>query len=592
LETAEKTVVLRSQGLDMFLTEMGIKGRVIRESDCEQPFGIVSVRYIDDHIADEVEMFARGGGTVMIDGSYLADNGKAVERFSGLTGGLELVHSETDPVASLLTSDGNSCPLNWVVVNESQEQVIHPLILIPRSSQSQNGFIRRSLGKGYVLLATFCPFLNIGWALSAAKPESWIRKYGLAPVVDIVSQCITGEVVEAFHRRGVPFVRIWPWPEGKKAVLGLSHDVDFLRKDLLFYLRDALDCARRLRIGNMLRLVLQAQRHLIKREDPYQSVEKIAAFERHLEANSTFFLLGDRRDYPFKGSNYDPCEEDVTELVARFRIAGFEFSLHASFQSFDDGKIMARDVLQFSKCLSFKPKGVRQHFLNFTRPKTWLLQDQLGFEYDSSLGSNQLAGYVLGTSFPFFPLKGSDLLELPITLQDRALLDSRFQGLSTEAAEAFLDELVDVACRSSGMIIVNWHNNAWDDVGYQGWSDLYYCLLQRAVKKNFWMISLQKISSWWKERREALQESVINASAEGTLRTFFNSKYRNLTLCIDSFSSTLARDESSSLSKAFVGIDHKEFGCSSILIWKSSWEGNQVEKLKTGDKRQECATHD
>ena len=71
---------------------------------------------------------------------------------------------------------------------------------------------------------------------------------------------------------------------------------------------------------------------------------------------------------------------------------GWEVGLHGSYNSFNNYALMKSEKQFLENILNHKVIGIRQHHLQIGE-KTWEIQKECGFKYDSSLGFNEKIGF-------------------------------------------------------------------------------------------------------------------------------------------------------------------------------------------------------
>ena len=104
--------------------------------------------------------------------------------------------------------------------------------------------------------------------------------------------------------------------------------------------------------------------------------------------------------------------------------------------------------------------------------------DELGLDYDTTLGWTSRPGPRAGLSFPFLPWslrheRALRIVEVPLLLMDATLGEERYLGLSPAAAEAWTDRVLDDLERVGGAGAILWHNDRFDAVYGRGWGRLY-----------------------------------------------------------------------------------------------------------------------
>jgi hypothetical protein len=109
--------------------------------------------------------------------------------------------------------------------------------------------------------------------------------------------------------------------------------------------------------------------------------------------------------------------------------------------------------------------GGRQHFLKWHHPETAELWEKNGFDYDSSLGFADRAGFRCGTcrEFRMFSLDSNQcsmkLNQQPLVLMECTVMAERYMGLGhSEKALDFMLSLKDTCRKYRGDFTLLWHN--------------------------------------------------------------------------------------------------------------------------------------
>jgi hypothetical protein len=279
---------------------------------------------------------------------------------------------------------------------------------------------------------------------------------------------------------GIPLVEIPPVPYGHRFIACLTHDVDFvgIRRHKLDHTMWGF--VYRALVGSLLGVFkgTSSFQRLVKNWKAVLSLPLVylgimADFWDHFDGyaeiekglSSTFFLIpfkhrvGDKANGKFsarRATRYDI--DDVREQVQRLTDRGFEVGLHGidAWHSTDKGK---QELNRIVKATSQTRVGVRMHWLFFDRGSPAVLE-QAGFDYDATLGYNEIIGFKAGTMQAFKPFGTTRLLELPLHIQDTALFYPNRLGLSDAQAWELCVTLLNLASRIGGVLTVSWHERS------------------------------------------------------------------------------------------------------------------------------------
>ncbi len=263
-----------------------------------------------------------------------------------------------------------------------------------------------------------------------------------------------------------------PLPQGYKAAVILSHDVDqvddlaiqhrlkMLKRATLK--RMPLEVARRLAGINM-----QMAKKFSGFRDNFWLFPQIMEMEKSLGVRSTFFFASrsnvDEGADPALDVPYSLDDEAFAPLFENMKKDDFEIGLHASYKAHASAKELAREKKLLEKAAKTKIKGLRHHFWHLDYPFWQSLknQSQAGFEYDSSLGFNDRPGLRLSCAWPFNPYDPKtgdqlDCVQIPTGIMDGNYFYNK--GVTKDDAVTRALEFVVSLKRHRGVMALDWHN--------------------------------------------------------------------------------------------------------------------------------------
>lgn len=362
-------------------------------------------------------------------------------------------------------------------------------------------------------------FREVSFLLTSGQP----RQYAHIPTLDIHISILRNLILQA----GIPLVEIPPVPAGHNFFVCLTHDVDFMgiknhKFDHTMW-------------GFLYRAIFSSLLKVIKRKWPLKKLLinwKSAltlpfvylgwvrdfwiqfAQYMHIERDlsSTFFLIpfkdtpGENHFGPIakrRAAKYDVL--DAKPYVEKLLYRSNEISLHGLDAWRDDKK----GKLELNRIISLTSRadiGVRMHWLNFADSTPELLE-KAGFLYDSSLGYNDAIGYKAGTSQAFRPLGLKNLLELPLHIQDTAMLYPSRMSLPEDSAFDLCNTLIRNASAYGGVLVLNWHHRSLGPERL--WSDLYQKLLNELKSRNACFCTARDVVKWFGRRRSVKFARVV-----------------------------------------------------------------------------------
>ncbi len=295
------------------------------------------------------------------------------------------------------------------------------------------------------------------------------------PIIDHYSTLIEKALLKIGWRR-LPAGRY----QGKSFAVMMTHDIDHVRKwtpgiiyrECIRYLilnqRNDVMKARITRFGKFLKM-------LFIRNDPYRiSITKILDAEESAGINGTFFFKAggnDRRDVSYSLGN-----TFIKTLFGILKKSRHQIGLHPSYNAYSRQEMMVEEQKKLDEAVG-KPVGaVREHFLRFEMPLTWRIQDELGFEYDSTLGFAGHEGFRMATCHPFrtydlendCPLR---LWELPLIAMDDTFVS--YRKLNASASWKAIHELLETVKKYRGVAVVLFHNTCYDSLDNLGWGTVF-----------------------------------------------------------------------------------------------------------------------
>jgi len=311
------------------------------------------------------------------------------------------------------------------------------------------------------------------------------------------------------------------WPDGKTFAVCLTHDVDLITINSLpgmrRYLMNKLRSQNRgkAKIKNwaidILRLMNSVAKSLLFSGnksffEPWLELEDKFGFR------STFFFFPDQASYYhlLDGAWYryhdelffEGCMIKLQELMQQLETRGWEVGLHGTFASFDDSQELRKQKEQIETFLGSQIVSIRQHNLHFDISKTPKAQSQAGFKYDSTFGFNRIIGFRNGLAFPFYHYdlqedQSLPILQIPLHIQDTALLRADNLDLAPELALCYAKDLIDKVENINGLVTLLWHPNVYNDKHCYGWYWVYEELLKYIATKDAWVAPVREIGAWW-----------------------------------------------------------------------------------------------
>jgi peptidoglycan/xylan/chitin deacetylase (PgdA/CDA1 family) len=281
------------------------------------------------------------------------------------------------------------------------------------------------------------------------------------------------------------------YPEGKNFAVCLTHDIDvvYLYPSKLSIMYNAAKSLKEHQIKTALKIPFYK---INKNWNPLCDFEDIMALEEKYDAKSSFYFLTlNKGDLDF---NFEI--EDFEHEIGNIADNGWEVGLHGGHNAYNALDVIEDKKKRLEKVLGKKVIGYRNHFLKFKVPDTWELLSKAGFKYDSTFGYADCVGFRNGMCHPFRPFnldtgKEIDILEIPLTIMDRTLLD--YMRLDFDKAWDVTKMLIDIVEKHNGIITILWHNTYMVDDKLK----FYEQILKYCYEKKAWMTSGEEIWKWW-----------------------------------------------------------------------------------------------
>ena len=294
------------------------------------------------------------------------------------------------------------------------------------------------------------------------------------------------------------------WPNNHSFALFLSHDIDQIHDRELFRILADLNHIRRILMqgekGSARLAMLRLLRALFVPKPADKDLKTILEIESRYGFRSSFFVLHDPY-WSRNGPRYTLNSKALHKIVQLIQASGDEIGLHGGYYRFNQAEGYRESCEALRLALGIEVTGIRNHFLRFSFPDTWLAQEAAGLRYDATFGYNDVLGPREGRILPFFPFdpqtgRKLDIVALPLTVMDVTLF--RSLGLNAEAALKAAWDAIEPVVKAGGLVSLLWHNNYFNEPEYWDWQWVYEQLLQRLAALNPWCATGAEISEWWR----------------------------------------------------------------------------------------------
>lgn len=343
--------------------------------------------------------------------------------------------------------------------------------------------------------------------------ESYQYKHGIH-TRPLVNELVN--TLETFIKGVFPDIEIIPrWPDNKKAVIVLSHDVDNPQKYAA--LKNLHKSENSSGFIKLLKYVNGYRKYFVdSHRNEYWLFNEVLQEEAKYNFKSTFFFAS-RSKYD-KGSSpndVDYCIEDkeFANIFKAIAEQGCETGLHAGYLAFEGVNNFVWEKERLERASKMEVIGLRHHYWHLGKDATRTLgmHKEAGFKYDSSLSFNYNIGFRYNTALPFYPYntaKGQmiNCMQLPPFCMDMGLFNR--DDMTVEAGLTTLKQYINIIKDTGGLGAVNWHDyTSYPTRKYEKVGSAYVQLLNMLASdyKDIWVTSCKEAYSWIKQK-----ENMIN----------------------------------------------------------------------------------
>jgi len=304
------------------------------------------------------------------------------------------------------------------------------------------------------------------YAASVQKQYNFVT----LPVVNYYFDVLKA-VVESISKTAL-IPRRWGAQQASFAAF-ISHDIDNLRSAWKAPTKEAL---YQRKFGLLGKLIWQ---HFTQ-ADAWDNLEKVAAATSHYGAKSTFFILPNAHKSANGTANADyRLTTRLQRRLKKLERIGHELGLHASLGSATTPSQLTQEC---ESGVGYYTGGIRFHYLSWEPRVTLTTLDDVGFNFDSTLGFAEHFGFRNSYCHPFYPFNFNTseeafFLEIPLTIMDATLHHPNYLQLKpAEIAPALQPVLAEIR-RFGGVASVLWHNENFDPTNTKNGPQQFHALM-------------------------------------------------------------------------------------------------------------------
>jgi peptidoglycan/xylan/chitin deacetylase (PgdA/CDA1 family) len=97
--------------------------------------------------------------------------------------------------------------------------------------------------------------------------------------------------------------------------------------------------------------------------------------------------------------------------------------------------------------------------------KTWQIQKECGFNYDTSFGFTDEIGFKEEKYTPFKPMN-DDFIVFPQIIMDICFMSTRNKWDR-------LEEIINICKEKNSILVINWHQRVFNDKEFPGYKEAY-----------------------------------------------------------------------------------------------------------------------
>lgn len=379
--------------------------------------------------------------------------------------------------------------------------------------------------------------------IMAEKVKKFQGDFIYRPIIEIYCEILLFILKKISKKKCIPIVQKWYHPKNHNMTLCITHDIDVvaginiintlrslikdfqikkgLVKLFLGFIHKISSFMFKTHISNVrdtLKLIpLWISSRLLSYNpvwnfDIYSKIDE----EFDTEYPTYFFQVGLMRG-AFEGLNgsieidYTLDNPLIKRTISLLKEKGAEIGLHGSliaYNCLDNLKIEKKKL----ENLIGEIIGIRQHRQIMLCPETWINQEKVGLQYDTSLGYVDDVGFRAGTGIPFYPWdiqtkRKISILELPIIIVDGTLFQERFLNYSEKQALEVCSEIINTTNKYSSVLTLLWHPHH-DRVVQEYWMTTYREVLRYASKYRPWYTGAGELVKWWTLRNDVTFGSI------------------------------------------------------------------------------------
>jgi hypothetical protein len=161
---------------------------------------------------------------------------------------------------------------------------------------------------------------------------------------------------------------------------------------------------------------------------------------------------------------YSIDDNRIQKLIQKLKSERHFIGIHPSYASYNDIKLLSKEKDKLENSTSLVITFGRHHYLNFELPTTWQTWEEIGMQWDSTLGYADLPGFRCGACYEYsvFDIlnrKKLKLKEKPLIVMECTIFEERYLNLNYEESYKKIISYIDEVKKYNGEFVLLWHND-------------------------------------------------------------------------------------------------------------------------------------
>lgn len=218
-------------------------------------------------------------------------------------------------------------------------------------------------------------------------------------------------------------------------------------------------------------------------DDPYDKFDYFMTISEKIHSKSIFFIMASNRTK--KNADYSLNNTNIKKIINKIQYRKHIIGIHSGYYSYNSEAIW---INEYNLLAKNTPQGIkfgRQHYLNFSIPLTWQIQNDCGLKKDFSLGYAEKEGFRCGTCkeysvFNILKSKKLKLKEVPLIVMDSTFVV--YQKLDPKITDLKFRQLISTVKKYNGNFVFLWHNSCVSDFPWNKYTPIFTNILHEEGK--------------------------------------------------------------------------------------------------------------